>query len=129
MDEEKKENITSEEEKDENIDEIDMDQDVEKASDEGVYKLRHPIMFENKEITEIKIDSLREIKGKDIENARRLLRQTGGQLEPAAMMYDSPEFCFALLQIKTGTPPDVINELRSWDYILLHNVVRNFLAI
>lgn len=126
MDEEKKENITSE---DENIDEVDVDQDVEKASDEGVYKLRHPIMFENNEITEIKIDSLREIKGRDIETARRLLRQTSGQLDPAATMYDSPEFCFALLQIKTGTPPDVINELRSWDYILLHNVVRNFLAI
>ena len=57
------------------------------------------------------------------------MKRIGKSPDLGMEMYDAPELAFAILTIKTKLPMEVIDELSSWDAIILHNMVRNFLAM
>lgn len=113
----------------ETVEEVNVDAEIDEAENKGKYTLKHPIKFEGQEIKTIDVESVRDIKWKDIQEARDYLKRIGKSPDLGMEMYDAPELAFAILTIKTKLPMEVIDELSSWDAIILHNMVRNFLAM
>lgn len=97
----------------------------EEDSEKGIYTLRRAFEFEGKMITELDISSLDEIRGKDIDKARSILRAKGRGEETGG--YFNAEFCFTLLSVMSGIPLELFLSMYSVDYIILQKVVERFL--
>lgn len=92
----------------------------------GIYKLKHPITFEGKEIKELDLKPLENVKGKHIEEARQTMRRLGYITNPTAYSV-TPEFCYCILATMGIAPLELITELYSLDYVLLQRQVISFL--
>lgn len=97
-----------------------------KINEEDVYPLIVPILFEGKELKELPLTGMKDLRGRNYEDATNLLRAEG-KLQSAAD-YDSADFRVAILRVTTGIAIEVIRELHSVDYRTLLNVVEGFLS-
>ena len=97
-----------------------------KINEEDVYPLIVPILFEGKELTELPLTGMKDLRGRNYEDATNLLRAEG-KLQ-SATDYDSADFRVAILRVTTGIAIEVIRELHSVDYRTLLNVVEGFLS-
>lgn len=110
-----------EKETEEELEEAEIDERVEK----GLYLVRKPFQFEGKEIKELDISSLNAIRGKDLDDVKRILRQRG--IAEDEWTYFTSDFCFTLLSVKSGIPLELFAGMYSIDYILLQKVITRFL--
>ena len=125
--EEKNEEETIEEKEEETEKKkFDVKEFFKKINEEDVYPLIVPILFEGKELKELPLTGMKDLRGRNYEDATNLLRAEG-KLQSAAD-YDSADFRVAILRVTTGIAIEVIRELHSVDYRTLLNVVEGFLS-
>lgn len=105
---------------------FDVKEFFKKINEEDVYPLIVPILFEGKELKELPLTGMKDLRGRNYEDATNLLRAEG-KLQSAAD-YDSADFRVAILRVTTGIAIEVIRELHSVDYRTLLNVVEGFLS-
>ena len=105
---------------------FDVKEFFKKINEEDVYPLIIPILFEGKELKELPLTGMKDLRGRNYEDATNLLRAEG-KLQSAAD-YDSADFRVAILRVTTGIAIEVIRELHSVDYRTLLNVVEGFLS-
>ena len=105
---------------------FDVKEFFKKINEEDVYPLIVPILFEGKELKELPLTGMKDLRGRNYEDANNLLRAEG-KLQSAAD-YDSADFRVAILRVTTGIAIEVIRELHSVDYRTLLNVVEGFLS-
>ena len=102
------------------------DEFFRKIREEEVYPLIIPINFEGKEIEELPLKGMTDIRGRHYMDATNLLRAEGKTEE--AMNYDSPDFAIAMLRVVTGIAIELIYDLHSVDYRVLIQVAQGFLS-
>lgn len=101
--------------------------------EKDVYILRCPIDFEGHKIDKLDLSKMADLRGRDLEKARKLMRKLGlvavtnNPDNPTSYMWTS-EFLTCLFQSTTGITMDVIEELHSIDYILLIGRLTSFLT-
>jgi len=103
----------------------------EEEIEKDIYLLRVPIVFEGHEIDRLDLSKMADLRGRDLESAKRLMRKLGmvpvtNTGTPTEYMW-STEFLLCLFQSTTGITMDIINELHSIDYILLVGRLSSFL--
>lgn len=99
---------------------------IKKIRDEEIYTLFTPIQFEGKEIKELPLKGMGDIRGKHFSAANNLLRAEGKTW--ATDNWESADFSFAVLRVVTGLAIELIEELHPVDYRVLVNVVQGFLS-
>ena len=99
---------------------------INKIRDEEIYTLFTPIQFEGKEIKELPLKGMSDIRGKHFSAANNLLRAEGKTW--ATDNWESADFSLAVLRIVTGLAIELIEELHPMDYRVLVNVVQGFLS-
>lgn len=99
---------------------------INKIRDEEIYTLFTPIQFEGKEIKELSLKGMGDIRGKHFSAANNLLRAEGKTW--ATDNWESADFSLAVLRIVTGLAIELIEELHPMDYRVLVNVVQGFLS-
>ena len=99
---------------------------INKIRDEEIYTLFTPIQFEGKEIKELPLKGMSDIRGKHFSAANNLLRAEGKTW--ATDNWESAAFSLAVLRIVTGLAIELIEELHPMDYRVLVNVVQGFLS-
>lgn len=99
---------------------------INKIRDEEIYTLFTPIQFEGKEIKELPLKGMGDIRGKHFSAANNLLRAEGKTW--ATDNWESADFSLAVLRIVTGLAIELIEELHPMDYRVLVNVVQGFLS-
>ena len=124
--EKNEEEMIEEKEKETEKKKFDVKEFFKKINEEDVYPLIVPILFEGKELKELPLTGMKDLRGRNYEDATNLLRAEG-KLQSAAD-YDSADFRVAILRVTTGIAIEVIRELHSVDYRTLLNVVEGFLS-
>lgn len=99
---------------------------LKKIKDEEIYTLFAPIQFEGKELKELPLTGMGDLRGKHFSAANNLLRAEGKTW--AIDNWESADFSLAVLRVVTGIAIEVLEELRPMDYRVLVNVVQGFLS-
>ena len=97
------------------------------SNSERVRKLRYPVTFDGKEITEIDLSGLENLNGRDLKEVDRLFRMTGG----AGVQVKELNSTYLLMVASraTGYPLELFEELNFKDASMIEVIVKNFIIL
>lgn len=101
-----------------------VEQSTASSKEKDIMELRKPITFEGQEIKELDLTPLRELRGADLIQAKRMLDMTGN----ASVMYERTlEYACYVCAVKLQKPVDLFQNLYASDAMRLRRAYLDFL--
>lgn len=107
-----------------NVEQEEVEESTSSVSDKEIMTLRKPINFEGTEITEIDLTPLKDLRGNDLIQAKRMLDMTGN----TSVMYERTlEYACCVCAIKLERPVELFHKLYAVDAMRLRRAYLDFL--